>query len=122
MTFTSLAVFIACLGLFGLIAFTAEQRTKEIGIRKVLGASVSNITYMLSKELITLVIVSNVIAWPIAWYVMSQWLQSFAYRIQIEWYIFVSAGLLAVIIALATVTTQSVKAALLNPVDSLKGE
>jgi putative ABC transport system permease protein len=122
MTFTSLAIFIACLGLFGLIAFTAEQRTKEIGIRKVLGATVANITYMLSKELIKLVVISNLVAWPIAWYIMNKWLQDFAYRIEIPWYVFIGAGSLALIIALMTVSFQSVKAALVNPVESLKSE
>jgi putative ABC transport system permease protein len=122
MTFTSLAIFIACLGLFGLIAFTAEQQTKEIGIRKVLGATAANITYMLSKALIKLVIISNLVAWPIAWYMMNKWLQDFAYRIEIPWYVFVGAGSMALIIALITVSFQSVKAALVNPVESLKSE
>jgi putative ABC transport system permease protein len=120
--FAYLAIFIACLGLFGLAAFTAEQRTKEIGVRKVLGASVSSIVALLSKDFLKLVLISIVIASPIAWYAMNRWLQDFAYKIDIEWWVFALAGLLAVGIALLTVSLQSVKAALMNPVKSLQSE
>lgn len=120
--FTSLAIFIACLGLFGLVSFMAEQRTKEIGIRKVLGASLSSVANLLSKELVKLVVIANFIAWPIAWYAMNLWLQRFAYHINIEWYVFVIAALIAFIIAVVTVSFQSIKAAMANPIDSLKSE
>ena len=122
LTFACLAILIACLGLFGLTAFTAEQRTKEIGVRKVLGASVGSIVALLSKDFLKLVLIAIVIASPIAWYVMNRWLQDFAYKITIEWWVFALAGLLAVGIALLTVSFQSVKAALMNPVKSLRSE
>ncbi|QIP12931.1 FtsX-like permease family protein [Spirosoma aureum] len=122
LSFTILAVLIACLGLFGLAAFAAEQRNKEIGVRKVLGASVSSIVILLSRDFLKLVLISIVVATPLAWYAMSRWLQDFAYRITIEWWVFASAGLLAIIIALATVSFQSIKAALMNPVKSLRAE
>lgn len=122
LTFTILAILIACLGLFGLAAFAAEQRTKEIGVRKVLGASVGSIVVMLSRDFLKLVLVSIVIATPLAWYAMSKWLQDFAYRIEIQWWVFALSGLLAVSIALLTVSFQSVKAALMNPVKSLRSE
>ncbi len=117
-----LATFIACLGLFGLATFTAEQRTKEIGVRKVLGASVASIVALLSKDFLKLVLVAIVIASPIAWYAMNAWLADFAYKIDIEWWYFALAGGLAVGIALLTVSFQSVKAALMNPVKSLRSE
>jgi putative ABC transport system permease protein len=120
--FTIIAILIACLGLFGLAAFYAEQRTKEIGIRKVLGASVGSVTALLSKDFIRLVIVAIIVASPIAWYVMNQWLQNFTYRIQISWWMFVAAGILAILIAVMTVSFQSIKAALVNPVKSLRSE
>ncbi|WP_234736841.1 ABC transporter permease [Tellurirhabdus bombi] len=120
--FTGTAIFIACLGLFGLAAFSAERRTKEIGIRKVLGASVSSIVRMLSKEFVGLVIVALVIASPIAWYLMNQWLSDFAYKIEINGWIFALVSLLAVGIALLTVSFQSIKAALTDPVKSLRTE
>lgn len=120
--FSILAIFIACLGLFGLAAFVTEQRVKEIGIRKVLGASVMEIVILLSKEFTKWVILANIIAWPAAYYVMHNWLQDFAYRVNIAWYVFVLAGVIALIIALATVSYQAVKAALANPVKSLKYE
>lgn len=122
LVFSALAILIACLGLFGLAAFTAEQRTKEIGVRKVLGASVLNIVGLLSKDFLKLVFIAILIASPIAWYAMSQWLQDFAYKITIPWWIFALAGLLAVGIALLTVSFQSIKAALVNPVKSLRSE
>jgi putative ABC transport system permease protein len=121
-TFAALAIFIACLGLFGLAAYAAEQRTKEIGIRKVLGASVSNVAAMLSKSFIKLVVIASVIGFPVAWWAMDKWLQGFAYRINMSWLIFLAAGLIAIAIALITVTFQSIKAAIANPVRSLRTE
>ncbi|GAA4399923.1 ABC transporter permease [Nibrella viscosa] len=117
-----LAIFIACLGLFGLATFTAQRRTKEIGIRKVLGASVPGLVSMLSRDFLKLVLIAFFIATPIAWYAMNRWLQDFAYKVNIEWWMFALAGLLAVGIALVTVSFQSVKAALTNPVKSLRAE
>jgi putative ABC transport system permease protein len=121
-SFTLMAIIISCLGLFGLAAFSAEQRNKEIGIRKVLGASVSGIVGLLSKEFLQLVIISFIIATPIAWWGMHKWLQVFAYRIDLSWWMFALAGLIAVFIALFTVSFQAIKAALSNPVKSLKTE
>jgi len=120
--FAFLAIFISCLGLFGLSAFTAEQRTKEMGIRKVLGASVTSIVSLLSKDFLKLVAVAFVIAAPIAWYAVNQWLRNFEYKIAVGWWTFAVAGLLAGLIALLTVSFQSVKAALTNPVKSLRSE
>lgn len=120
--FAALAIFISCLGLFGLAAYTAERRTKEIGIRKVLGASSAGIAGLLSKEFLRLVFVSAFIAFPFAWWAMNKWLQSFAYRITISWWVFLIAGAAAVFIALLTISIQSVKAARLNPVRSLRAE
>ncbi len=121
-SFTLVAIIISCLGLFGLAAFSAEQRNKEIGIRKVLGASVSGLVSLLSKDFLILVGISFVIATPIAWYGMNKWLQAFAYRITLSWWMFALAGVLAVLIALFTVSTQAIRAALANPVKSLKAE
>ena len=121
-TFAFFAILIACLGLFGLVTYAAEQRTKEIGIRKVLGATVSNIVSMLSNDFLKLVAISALIAFPVAWYAMNKWLQDFAYRTSISWWIFAVAGLLAVLITVATVSFRAVKAALMNPVNSLKAE
>ncbi|MFC1725150.1 ABC transporter permease [candidate division KSB1 bacterium] len=120
--FTFLSIFIACLGLFGLSLFTAERRTKEIGIRKVFGASVSRIVMLISKEFFWLVITANIIGWPIAWYVMNRWLQDFVYRINISWVTFVIAGVASVIISIFTVSFQTVKAANTKPVNCLKYE
>ncbi|MFN8348354.1 MAG: permease prefix domain 2-containing transporter [Spirosomataceae bacterium] len=122
LSFSILAILIACLGLFGLVTFMAEQRIKEIGIRKVLGASVASITGLLSKDFIKLVLIANGIAFPLAHYGLSQWLQDFEYRIGIEWWIFALAGLSALGISLLTVSFQAIKAALMNPVKSLKTE
>ncbi len=122
LTFSLLAVLIACLGLFGLAAYMAEQRTKEIGVRKVLGASVSNITTLLSKDFIKLVGIASLVAFPVAWWAMNKWLEDFAYRIHISWWIFLLAGCLALLIALLTVSSQAIKAALANPVKSLRAE
>jgi len=120
--FTIIAIVIACLGLFGLSAFAAEQRTKEIGIRKVLGASTLQVTCLLSKDFIRLIAIAILIASPIAWWAMAQWLQGFAYRITISWWMFVAAALTAVIVALLTISFQSIKAAIANPVKSLRTE
>jgi len=121
-SFSVLAILIACLGLFGLAAFAAEQRYREIGVRKILGASISGIVTMLSKDFAKLVLIASVIAFPLVWWAMNKWLQSFAYRINIGWWIFVVAGVVAIIIALATVSFQAVKAALANPIKSLRSE
>jgi putative ABC transport system permease protein len=121
-TFALLAIFIACLGLFGLAAFIAEARVKEIGIRKVLGANVSNIVNMLSKDFAKLVLISAVFAFPVAWWVMNYWLKDFAFRVNIGWWVFALAGVIALIIALFTVSFQAIKAALANPVKSLRSE
>ncbi|GAB3916338.1 ABC transporter permease [Larkinella terrae] len=118
----SLAIIISCLGLFGLASFSAERRIKEIGIRKVMGASVTGIIALLSKDFLKLVLIAILIAAPIAWYAINKWLQDFAYRISIDWWVFVLAGALAILIALLTVSFQSIKAALMNPVKSLKTE
>ena len=120
--FTILAIFIACLGLYGLTSISAEQKIKEIGIRKVLGASSSNVTVMLSKEFLKWVVLANFIAWPVAWYAMNKWLQNFAYRINTGWGTFFLAGALALAIALFTVSIRAFRAATANPVDSLRYE
>ncbi len=120
--FAGLAVLISCLGLFGLVTFTAEQRTKEIGVRKVLGASVVSIVALLSKDFLKLVLIAIVIASPVAWWAMNKWLQDFAYKIDIAWWVFALAGGLATGIALLTISFQSVKAALTNPIRSLRSE
>lgn len=122
LSFAILAIFIACLGLFGLATYMAEQRTKEIGVRKVLGASVSNIVSMLSKDFAKLVLVAAIIAFPVAWWAMSKWLQDFAYRINIGWWIFIVAAVITLLIALCTVIFQAIKAAIANPVKSLRTE
>jgi putative ABC transport system permease protein len=120
--FSGFAIFIACLGLLGLSLFATAQRTKEIGVRKVLGASVVNIVTLLSKDFIVLVAVAFVVASPIAWWVMHRWLQDFAYRVDIDWWVFAAAGVLAALIALATISFQAIRAATMNPVRSLRTE
>jgi ABC-type antimicrobial peptide transport system permease subunit len=120
--FAGLAIFISCLGLFGLSAFTAQKRRREIGVRKVVGASVSNITTMLSKDFLKLVVVSLLIAFPLSWWLMKSWLQSFAYRISIGLLTFVMAGISVIMITLITISFQSIKAAIANPVKSLRTE
>jgi len=117
-----LAILITCLGLFGLVIFIAQQRVKEIGIRKVLGASLFSITKLLTLDFIKLVCIAIIIASPIAWYAMDKWLQDYAYRINISWITFCIAGLLAIAIALVTISFQSIKAAIANPVKSLRTE
>jgi len=120
--FAFLAVFISCLGLLGLAMFTAEQRVKEIGIRKVLGASISSLFTLLSSEFLILVVIALLIASPIAWYATGKWLQGFAYRTPVQWWMFALSGVIIVFIALITVSFQSVKAALINPIKSLRSE
>ena len=122
LVFTMLAIFISCLGLFGMASFVAEQRTKEIGIRKVIGASVFDLWSMLSKEFVVLVVIACVVAMPVAYYFLHQWLMNYTYRTEISWWIFVSAGVGALLLTLATISYQSIKAALMNPVKSLKNE
>jgi len=121
-TFSILAILLACLGLFALTAFSIVQRTKEIGIRKILGANMTNIVSLLSRDFLALVIVGIIIAAPLAWYATHRWLQDFSYRINIEWWVFVVAGIIAVVIALVTIAFQAVKAAVGNPVESLRSE
>nr|NIT58919.1 ABC transporter permease [Fodinibius sp.]NIV13730.1 ABC transporter permease [Fodinibius sp.]NIV98474.1 ABC transporter permease [Candidatus Saccharibacteria bacterium]NIY27502.1 ABC transporter permease [Fodinibius sp.] len=120
--FASLAAIIACLGLLGLASFSATQRIKEIGIRKVLGASIPNIFFLLSSEFMKLILLANLFAWPIAYFAMTSWLQEFSYRIDIGWWMFVLAGGLALLIALLTVSWQAIRAALTNPVEALRYE
>jgi putative ABC transport system permease protein len=120
--FTGIAIFISCLGLFGLTSFSAENRRKEIGIRKVLGARISNLTLLLSKDFIKLVFISILIATPIAWWAMSKWLQAFPYRVTMSVWMFVLAGSIAVLIAVLTVSAQALKAAFANPIKSLRTE
>lgn len=117
-----LSVIICCLGLFGLAHLAAQRRTKEIGIRKVLGATVTSITSLLTQDFLKLVLISLLVASPIAWAVMNNWLQDFAYRIRIGWWMFVLAGVIAMVIAVLTVSVQAIRAALSNPVKSLRAE
>ncbi|PWT95527.1 MAG: hypothetical protein C5B52_17700 [Bacteroidetes bacterium] len=121
-TFAIIAILVACLGLFGLATYAAEQRKKEIGIRKVLGASTANITEMLSREFVKLVSIAALVAFPIAWFAMHKWLQDFAYRVNINWLVFLAAALIALFIALITVSFQAIKAAIANPVKALRSE
>jgi putative ABC transport system permease protein len=122
MVFTLITIFVACLGLFGLASFTAEQRTKEIGIRKVLGASVPNVVLLLSRQFTKWVLLANVIAWPVAFLVMRSWLQNFAYRIDMGVWVFVLSGVIAIGIAILSVSAKALKAATANPVRSLRYE
>ena len=122
LAFSILAILIACLGLFGLASFMAEQRTKELGVRKVLGASMNSLFTLLSKDFVRLVLIAFVITVPLSWYLMNRWLQDFAYRIEIKWWMFALAGLVALCIALLTVSSQAIKAALANPIKSLRTE
>jgi ABC-type antimicrobial peptide transport system permease subunit len=120
--FAGLTIFISCLGLFALVAYMAETRRKEIGIRKVLGASVKNIIYLLSKDFLILVLISFAVASPIAWWAMSKWLAGYAYRTDIPWWLFVVVGCMSVGVALLTVGFQAIKAATTNPVKAIKSE
>jgi len=117
-----LAILISCLGLFGLASFSTEKRTKEIGIRKILGASVKDVVFLLSKHFIGLVLIANLIAWPLAWLALHRWIRDYAYRVAISWWVFVLAGVAALLIALATVSLRTIKAALSNPVKALRSE
>jgi putative ABC transport system permease protein len=117
-----LAIFISCLGLFGLASYSAERRIKEIGIRKVMGASINNIVLLLSRHFIRLVLIANLIAWPLAWWAIGRWLEDYAYRVTISWWVFLLAGVMALLIALVTVSLLAMKAALANPVKSLRSE
>ena len=120
--FAGLAIFIACLGLFGLATFNTMQRIKEIGVRKVLGASMPGILALLSKEIVVLIMAANLVAWPLAWYFMNEWLKGFAYHIDMNVFVYLLAAALAIIIALITVSTQTIKAALTNPAKTLRYE
>ncbi|MDX5444416.1 MAG: ABC transporter permease, partial [Hymenobacteraceae bacterium] len=120
--FAAIAIFISCMGLFGLALFTAEQRTKEIGIRKVLGASVSGIVFMLSKDFLKLVFLANLVALPLSWYLMTSWLSDYAYRTELSWWIFITALLATLLIAMLTLSFHAVKTAIANPVKSLRTE
>jgi putative ABC transport system permease protein len=120
--FTSLSIFVACLGLFGLSVYTAERRIKEIGVRKVLGASVQSVVTLLSKDFLKLVLISTLIAFPVAWFAMNKWLEDFVYRTTIGWSVFVLSGFAALLIALFTISFQAIKAAMANPVKSLRTE
>jgi putative ABC transport system permease protein len=120
LSFTVFAIFISCLGLFGLLAYSAEQRIKEIGIRKVLGAKVLTIILLLSKDYLKLVFLAIFIACPIAWWVMHKWLENFAYRITISWWMMLVSGFLALMITIITVFVQAFKAAIINPIQSLR--
>ncbi|QMU31376.1 ABC transporter permease [Adhaeribacter radiodurans] len=119
---SGLSIFISCLGLFGLATLAVARRTKEIGVRKVLGASVTSIVSLLSRDFLKLVLLANVIAWPFASWFMHQWLQDFAYRTPLSWGLFALAGLTAVLVALVAVSFQAIKAAVANPVKSLRSE
>jgi ABC-type antimicrobial peptide transport system permease subunit len=120
--FAVIAIFLSCLGLYGLASFMAVQRIKEVGIRKVLGASASSIIYLFSKEFILLISIAFVIAAPIAWYYMNNWLQDYVFRIDISWWIFIAGGIISVIIALLSISFQAIKAAIANPVKNLRTE
>ncbi len=120
--FAGFAIFVACLGLFGLSLVTTAQRTKEIGIRKVLGASESHIVALLSSDFLKPVLIANLIAWPLAWYAIQRWLEGFAYSTQVNIWVFVLAAILALLVALLTVSFQSIKAAVANPIKSLRDE
>ena len=120
--FSSLAILIACVGLLGLATYSVRQRTREISIRKVLGAMPGNIILILSKDFLALIGVASLIAFPLSWWAMHGWLQNFAYRVEISWWIFLLAGALAVLIAMLTISWQAIRAAISNPVDSLRSE
>ena len=121
-TFALIAIFLSCLGLYGLASFMAVQRLKEVGIRKVLGANSSHIIYLFSREFILLIIIAFGVAAPLSWYFMHRWLQNYPFRIDLSWWIFPAGGLVSIVIALATVSFQALKAALANPVSSLRSE
>jgi ABC-type antimicrobial peptide transport system permease subunit len=120
--FAAIAIFLSCLGLYGLASFMAVQRIKEVGIRKVLGATAGNIVYLFSREFVVLIAIAFVVAAPVAWYFMHRWLQDYVYRINISWWTFILGGVASIVIALATVSFQAIRAAVANPVDSLRAE
>ena len=120
--FAAIAIFLSCLGLYGLASFMAVQRIKEVGIRKVLGATAGNIVYLFSKEFIILIAIAFAIATPIAWYYMHKWLQDYVYRINISWWLFAAGGIISILVALATVSYRALRAAVVNPVTSLRSE
>ena len=117
-----LAIFIACLGLLGLVSLSVERRIKEIGIRKILGASVNSILFTITGEFLKWITLANIIAWPLAWFAMNKWLQDFAYHTELRWWMFVTAGGASLLVALFTVSFQAIKAAAANPVESLRYE
>jgi ABC-type antimicrobial peptide transport system permease subunit len=120
--FAAIAIFLSCLGLYGLASFMTVQRIKEVGIRKILGATSGSIVYLFSKEFVILITIAFAVAAPIAWYYMHQWLQAYAYRISISWWLLAAGGLAAILIALVTISFQAIKAAKANPVKSLRNE
>jgi len=117
-----IAIIIACLGLLGLASYSAENRVKEIGIRRVLGASVTSVMSLLSKDFFKLVLLANIISWPIAWYILNAWLQNYAYRIEMSGWVFILAGLISLLIAIVAVSSQTFKAAIINPIKNLRTE
>ena len=122
MVFSILSILIACLGLFGLATFNAQKRTKEIGVRKVLGATVGQVSLRLTTDFLKMVILAVTISLPLGWYIMSKWLQDFSYRIEVQWWMLLLAALIAITIAVLTVSYQSIKAAIVNPIKSLRTE
>ena len=122
LSFSILSIFIACLGLLGLASYTAQQKTKEIGVRKVMGASALNLLIMLIKDFAKWILIANIIAWPVTYYLVSKWLQNYAYRIDVGWWVFILSGGIALVIALSTVSFQAIKAATADPVKSLRYE
>src|SRR6266516_3443224 len=120
--FSLIAIIIACIGLIALVAFMIKQRTKEIGVRKVVGASIPDVIVLLVKDFIKLILLANLIAYPLGWLLMNNWLKDFVYRISLSWYVFVLSSLIALFIALATIALQAIKAAIANPVQSLRTE
>lgn len=120
--FTTIAIFVSCLGLLGLVTYSVTQKAREIGIRKVVGASVSNIVMLFSKQYLKLILIANVIAWPLAWYLMNKWLQDFPYRTKISWWMFAVSLSAGIVIAFAAIAFKTLKAAMRNPVESLRAE
>jgi putative ABC transport system permease protein len=120
--FTVIAIFISCLGLLGLVTYSVTQKAREIGIRKVIGASVGNIVMLFSKQYLRLILLANIIAWPLAWFLMNSWLRGFPYRIQINWWMFAISLSAGIIIAFSTIAFKTIKAAMANPVESLRAE
>ena len=121
-SFSIVAIILACMGLFGLISQNTNRRAKEIGVRKILGASINSIVFTFTNELLKWVAIANIIAWPLAWFIMNRWLQNFAYHTEMNWWMFVLSGGISLLIALATVSFQAIKAAMANPVESLRND